>query len=406
MKSICILGRQPKLGLAELESLYGPKHIQALPGAALLDIEAGDINFTKLGGTIKVARILAVLPGNSWRDIEKYLSDKVPENLSQAPAGKFTLGLSVYGYDVKPQEINASLLKLKTAVKGSGRPVRVVPNKTPALSSAQVLHNKLTSRGGWELLVVADGRQTILAQTMFVQDIEGYASRDQARPKRDARVGMLPPKLAQIIVNLAAGQIGYSPLANRISPNAKHQKPYTILDPFCGTGVIMQEAVLMGYKAVGTDIDARMVEYSETNLDWLISELRIEDSEFSVSQADATNYKWDYEIDAVASETYLGRPLAKLPAPTELDKIVNDVNTIIKKFLKNIHPQLKSSTPLCLAVPAWQTAPGRFKSLPALDKLTDMGYSMAKLKYTSSNELIYYRPNQIVARKLIVLERS
>ena len=57
-KSICILGRQPALGLAELESLYGAEHVRPLAGHALLDVPAEDIDFRRLGGTIKVARTI------------------------------------------------------------------------------------------------------------------------------------------------------------------------------------------------------------------------------------------------------------------------------------------------------------------------------------------------------------
>jgi hypothetical protein len=61
-KTVCILGRQPQLGLAELERLYEAEHIQPIDGAALLDIPAEDINFTTLGGSVKIARILSVIP--------------------------------------------------------------------------------------------------------------------------------------------------------------------------------------------------------------------------------------------------------------------------------------------------------------------------------------------------------
>jgi hypothetical protein len=47
-KSLCILGRQPALGLAELESLYGANRVQPLNSAALLDIATKDINFKRL----------------------------------------------------------------------------------------------------------------------------------------------------------------------------------------------------------------------------------------------------------------------------------------------------------------------------------------------------------------------
>src|SRR6185503_10002944 len=100
----------------------------------------------------------------------------------------------------------------------------------------------------------------LLAQTLFVQDIEAYGARDQARPARDARVGMLPPKLAQIMLNLSAGPLRAS---------AEELARLRVLDPFCGTGVILQEALLMGYSVLGTDIDERMVDYSRRNIKWL-----------------------------------------------------------------------------------------------------------------------------------------
>ena len=52
--SLCILGRQPALGLAELESLYGAESLKPLPAAVLLSLPADKIEFKRLGGTIKL----------------------------------------------------------------------------------------------------------------------------------------------------------------------------------------------------------------------------------------------------------------------------------------------------------------------------------------------------------------
>ena len=397
-KSLCILGRQPKLGLAELESLYGAEHIVPLGGVALLDIPAEEINFKRLGGTIKIAQILARLPYYDWKQLTNYLQDNIPKNLKHLEKGKFTLGLSLYGLKVSVPELNRSMLQIKKIIKASGRSVRIVPNKTLPLSSAQVLHNKLTHKGAWELLFVADGPRTILAQTLFVQDIEAYAARDQARPARDARVGMLPPKLAQIIINLAMG------MREIEQPNTEPSR-YLVLDPFCGTGVVLQEALLMGYRVVGTDIDPRMVDYAIRNLKWLYQKNPEVQGSMYVEEADATSYQWQM-FSTIASEVYLGRPLSPLPSPEKLNGIISDVNTIVKKFLQNLQPQLRDSQKLCLALPAWQISTGKFKRLPVVDKLTDMGYDIKKFKHVSGDDLIYYRENQIVARQLIVLEKK
>jgi len=53
-KSILILGRQPALGLAELESLYGAANLhEVLPNVAAVDKPASEINFAPLGGSTR-----------------------------------------------------------------------------------------------------------------------------------------------------------------------------------------------------------------------------------------------------------------------------------------------------------------------------------------------------------------
>ena len=269
MSNLLILGRQPALGLAELESLYDSTAVSAVgTQAALVDDE---VDFNRLGGCVKACKLLTTLDTTEWRKIESYLIQNTPEHAAMLTEGKLTIGLSTYGLQVSPGTLNATGLSIKKAIrKASGRSVRLVPNNATELSSAQIYHNHLTAERAWELVLVADGNKTHLAQTFAVQDIDAYTLRDRGRPKRDARVGMLPPKLAQIIINLAVSH-RHQALGIRKSElpdNALSLAP-TILDPFCGTGVLLQEALLMGYNAYGTDLEPRMIDYSKTNLEWL-----------------------------------------------------------------------------------------------------------------------------------------
>ncbi|HEX5395233.1 MAG TPA: hypothetical protein VFW52_02720 [Candidatus Saccharimonadales bacterium] len=394
-KSLCILGRQPQLGVAELESILGAEHVLPIDGAVLSDIDAGDINFKRLGGTIKVARILDRIDASSWQDVNKYILNSLPPHLEKAEGGKFTLGVSCYGISAPVADLNRTLMALKKRVK---RPLRIVPNKQPELNSAQVLHNKLTKKGAWEICFYRSGRSVLVAQTFFVQDIDNYAARDQARPARDARVGMLPPKLAQILINLAMR-----------SPETKKPKEslsrFLILDPFCGTGVVLQEALMMGYRAAGSDIDPRMVEYTRRNIQWLFKKYPALSGSFSVETADATSAKFQI-FSGLVSEIYLGRPLNQLPPKDKLDKIVADTNKISEMFLKNLLPQTDGKRSICLAVPAWRQPDGKLVHLPVLAKLTDMGYNVVKFKHVQSEDLVYFREGQVVARQLLVLRKA
>jgi tRNA G10 N-methylase Trm11 len=394
--SLCILGRQPALGLAELESLYGAKAVKPVGvSAALLDKMPPEVSFAYLGGTVKFCKVLTELDSTKWSYIQNFLIMSVPAHAANLPEGKMNLGLSVYGLDVTPRQITGAGLELKKVLKNSDRAVRVVPNKEQALNSAQILHNKLTQQLGWELVFVKNGKKTIVAQTIAVQDIEAYAKRDQARPKRDSKVGMLPPKLAQTITNMASGE-ALPPGCGPTNPVNK-----TVLDPFCGTGVILQEASLMGYQVNGTDIDSRMIEYSYQNLKWL----GIDIENHKLDTGDATAYKWGNKFDFIASETYLGRPFTSPPSEEILKQTIHEVNTITKKFLQNLAAQTKSGFRLCIAVPAWHIG-GQVKHLPVIDHLTDIGYNRVKFVHAGGKDLIYRREGQVVGRELLTLRRK
>ncbi len=430
LQTIVILGRQPALGLAELESLYGSANVVPVSEhVAGLAIPTDQIDLNRLGGSTRLATIVATVPSKLWKDAEKQLAKSIVEIARELPEGKLQLGLSTFGIPVTPAKLNASGLTLKKIIRSkTGRSVRLTPNPELELNTAQVLHNHLTGQTGIEMLIIttADG-QTIIARTTAVQDIDSYTLRDRGRPKRDARVGMLPPKLAQILINLATGQ----------------KRSGMVLDPFCGTGVALQEALLMGYDAYGTDIEPRMIDFTGENLDWLDSQFGLGDVQMRIEPGDATSHQWEPKPDFIAAETYLGRAFTEKPAPAVIAQTSTEVNLIIKKFLKNIHDQLAPGTPLCLAVPAWiiagggqissstvrdagrapqrsvheayvsrgaqasaRNVPRKFVHLPLIDQLSELGYNRVRFEHVRDEQLLYYREDQIVARELLVLTRK
>lgn len=391
-RSLFILGRQPAIGRAELESLFGASRLEMIGDHAVAcDIPADEIPFARIGSAIRLAKPLAEIPTTNWPQVAKFTIKALPNELDDLPEGKLKLGISTFGLPLEAHQLLRTGLELKKVCKSKGRSVRVVPNTDLALNTAQVLHNQLTGDLGMELLFIARGKTTYLAQTFAIQDIDAYARRDQGRPKRDARVGMLPPKLAQTIVNLGTGKLPAS-IDN------------TVLDPFCGTGVVLQEALLMGYGAYGTDLEPRMIDYSRTNLEWLAT-YGVE-SDVVLEAGDATSHAWTHPIAAVACETYLGRPLTSWPGPDVLQDIVGTCNVIIEKFMRNMAQQIPSGTRLCLAIPAWVSPKGQVKHLRTLDHLDELGYNRVSFEHAAAEDLVYYRPDQIVGRELLVITRK
>ncbi len=405
-KSLFILGRQPSLGLAELESLYGAQKLEPIGDeAAILAVEPSTVDFARLGGSIKLSKVFFEINSTKWPDIQKALEQELPDRLADLPDGKIRLGISAYGLKIGPKQLIAAGLTVKNIIRGRGRSVRLVPNQTPALNSAQVLHNRLIGDVGCEIVCVRNGAKTIVSRTVAEQDIESYTWRDRGRPKRDSRVGMLPPKLAQIIVNLAGKHV--PPVGAIIDPNNpvnKNPQQARLLDPFCGTGVILQEALLLGYNAYGTDLEPRMVEYSGANLDWLGNKFHFSGT-YQLASGDATTFHWQQPVDLIASEIYLGQPFNTVPSPEKLAQVHGTCNVILEKFLQNVGGQVRSGTRLCLAVPAWQTASGKFKYLPLIDRVSDLGYNRVRFEHVRNDELLYYREDQIVARELLVLTK-
>lgn len=386
---LAILGRQPELSLAELECLYGAATLEHLsPTTSIFSADtAPDIQ--SIGGSLKIGTVVLELRTATWRDVSTKIIQHYTKQLQDAE-GKVTFGASVYDWHVNPRDIQKVGLSLKRALKSHNVSMRLIPNADSALGTATSHHNKLgLSPTKIELLIArGDNNHVIVAESIGTQNITALATRDQGRPKRDAFVGMLPPKLAQIMINLARPHTG-----NRI------------LDPFCGTGVVLQEAALLGYDIYGSDLSDKMIDYSQINLDWIIDKYHLQ-AKASLFQGDAIDARWESPIDSVVCETYLGQPFSAPPAPDKLDKVQRICDQIISKFLINLHSQIKPGTPLCVAVPAWRDSDGQVTHLPLIEKLGTLGYTIRILQRPGSDNLLYYREDQVVARELLLLTRK
>ena len=204
MKYLGVLGRQPEISVAELKAqFYGVKQISKAIAEFSADSQP---NIDRLGGVIKIAERLTVSPADYLKKLD---------------AGKITLGISDYSRKATRQNAMRKALELKNALREANRSARVVPNQATTISTAAALGNGLGRRDRHVEFIVYNNEWYV---SIGVQDINAYTKRDQMRPARDAKVGMLPPKLAQILINLC----GILPEGARV------------LDPFCGTGVVLQ----------------------------------------------------------------------------------------------------------------------------------------------------------------------
>lgn len=410
---IAILGRQPALGMAELERLYGGASVRWFSDESAV-VDCPRFDFERLGGSQKAGRVVAELSGD-WHRASKEIV-RAYATAWQSHEGKITLGISAYGFKTTAREVQKTGIILKQKLKAQGVSLRLIPNNEPALNTATSHHNKLgLSNNHVELLVVRTGAGNIIvAESVGAQNITALAARDQARPRTDAFVGMLPPKLARMMINLATGDGENTTKSEAIHGSRGVGLPKAVLDPFCGTGVVLQEAALLGFDVCGTDLSEKMVDYSRENLEWLVKKYSLA-TDVSIDHADAMIYQWplltmqnqEPRADlAVVAETYLGQPFSAPPSPAKLREVTGNCDHIVSTFLRNIARQLTPGAPLCVAVPAWRGNDGSFTHLPLIDIVGTLGYRRVQLRHVRDSQLLYYREGQVVARELLLLIKS
>jgi len=410
---IFILGRQPELSIAELASIGSTDTKSCISSLTPLiinpefTIAKGTIAepqdfLNNLGGTIKIAEIFA--------ETEKYQNEIVINFLSEIfkeKTGKQTFGVSAHGLEKK--FLRQALLDIKKGLKKNNFSVRFANKDFENLSSPTVIKEGLidfknrTNLKGAEIIIVSANGKTFFGHTLAVQNPDAYALRDYDKPYRDMKVGMLPPKLAQIMLNLAG------------------PTPKIIYDPFCGSGTLVGEAMLQNKEILASDISLDMTEACEKNLRWLANKFQLSApaSENTFIHDATLPFPKNLKFDAIITEGTLGPPQNKLPSEHECQKIFSELGELYKKFFYNLKTILPKHAPIIICFPAFQDRERTVDFFPEkyLAEIKNLGYhtcdilprewkEISGLTQNPHGSLIYSRPEQVVAREIFHFEKE
>lgn len=398
MKYIFILGRNPALSIAELYAKFPETRFEYLcPEAMIIDSQEpfdGKRLMHELGGTIKIGEYI----GES-DSVE--IEDFVFEYLENSAAGKkIFFGISLYGKN--PNGVNARALggELKTRLKVAGIRARWVVSSEPILSSVVVARNKLLTRGA-EFLLIPNKNKIAIGRTLAVQEFEDLSYRDFGRPAREMEVGLMPPKVARIMLNMAG-----------VSKSAK------ILDPFCGFGTVATEAMIMGYKNIyASDLEEAMISGAKKNIEWVkrfFPETVAAEVKVFPSPAEKVSAHFKKrEIDAIVTEPYLGPIQRNVLDEVAAQKRAGELGKIYVESLRDWEKMLKPGGRVVMIFPSFQTRSG-FVSIPVAEELKKLPYDILPplpdeatrlpyIKITPQGGLIYERPGQKVRREVFVL---
>jgi len=193
-----ILGREFRLSLAEVENLFPTAIFEYVNEqfALVSEISEEEVRavFPYMGGTIKVIKIL-----DEVKDVPDFMT--VAKSYLEQVDRTNKVPFAVAGYGEKFDNF-ATGLRIKKFLKScEDKSFRLV-NKEPKNINSAVYKKEHLSESETELNFVKAGKIAYFGVTVAYQDVDLYAERDMDKT-RDMGVGMLPPKLAQMMINLS-----------------------------------------------------------------------------------------------------------------------------------------------------------------------------------------------------------
>ena len=364
------LGNTPTLSFAELVSLLKTpiRLTEYVALAELQDDQAAIDLIDKLGGTVKIAKVLSEHDNLTKEEAES----KVIKTLSSEKTEKISFAIGELGRHHLEAIDHASI---KNALLEQGFKVRYREGSREGLSAAVLGHQKVK-----EILVVASDSATFIAQTVAVQNIDDWTIRDRSKPYADRQKGMLPPKVARILVNLAEGALDPS-------------LPKKLLDPFCGTGTVLLEGMHLGWECVGSDADPEAAKGTRENVIWY-KETYSDSKETPVYQEEAANLSLQYKISAVVTEPFLGK---QTPKPHKIPNIIRGLEKLYIGAAKNFSKLLEKNGVVVMIMPAYELKGNTVTVSRFVDKLPSLGYTIV------SGPVTYARPGAQVQRHVYVL---
>ena len=387
-----VLGRNPSLSRAELQpfctelwfneskALLIAKNLKFSNPRKLPKTDE-QLFLDRLGGTIRMGEILGEY--HSSAQLQSAILDHIKSENKFIE--KMKLGLSAFGCG------KSFLRNLAPSLRDSleqeqNLKIRLCNSPGENLSSGRIFDERLLQKG-YEFMIVQSGNSFLLAKTVANQNIRNYTLRDRIKNFRDAKLGMLPPKLAQILINLA---------------NPTYEE--MVIDPFCGTGTVNMEAAIMGYKTTGSDIDDEVLMGAQENFNQLAEKFRYPTGNGTFFASPAQKFPKEKLSGVIVTEGYLGHNFEKNPHPSEIERNIQEVLQIWEEVFKNLHLTNIQTVSFCL--PAWRKG-NEWVSISEklFAKLEKSPYTPLAL-FGKRKTYIYSRPGAFVAREICIMKKK
>ncbi|MEI6499035.1 MAG: hypothetical protein WCO23_03660 [bacterium] len=426
---IFVLGREVELCLEEIRAVL-PRFFCDW---RILSVADNCANINIVASREKVANLMNILAGTTKiyelnvcnTTIAKHVTKRFQIHLDNSTnlSKKIDFSLSSFVPEYNINGINKLGFGVKKESKFVGISTRFIELRDDKeASSAMIVGNKLIGKG-FEFGLFKDNGKMCLGELIAVSDPNGWSLRDYGKPRGDKRSGMLPPKLARMMINLALGKgRGLIDDQCQSAENIEQvfevdRKSTIVIDPFCGSGNVLIEALLEGFNVFGSDISAKAVDDTKVNIDWLKSNEKFQISDSSISsdvmQFDATSDEYIKYLEKIATkyqnlvfvgEPYLGEPKKFKPSENAIAGEYRKIYELYLAFFQNVAKFMNSDTgkntiksaTFCIVFPLVEAVDGRKYSLLAksVDEIKKIGYIVKQ------RSLLYGRDYQVVKREI------
>lgn len=392
-----IPGKNWHLSLAELTSFLEARRSKFVAQAISRNFfvlsfteKINALTIEDLGGIIKIGKLTANLPTETVhsaflqknktakaRILQTIAESSIIEKILETESKKVLFGVSVYcaekslcAHSKVIQRFIGSAVKRELAVHDRKARFMGFPKdrKQPQLSHVEVLKKNLVENQA-EVLFCIGEEQTWIGTTIAVHNPFEFQKRDVGKPNQ-RKIFAMPPRLARIMVNLAF-----------CTPRK------LLLDPFCGVGTVLQEALLAKAIVVGMDVNPWCVKAAEENLEWLKREYNLTGADFRIIQGDARGMAkkigWE-QADCVVTEPDLGPALRQIPTEPYALKIIRKLQPLYFDFIEEAYKVLKKGGRLVLVTPYIKTRSGEAVTMNIEEKSAETGFQSV---YPLKNEL-------------------
>lgn len=386
-----VMGRMDKICQKELELVFKSdgvnfKKVFLDRGVSLMKVGKG-LDFRKmeriLAGTVKIAKLKEVFSQDS-EDLDEKLAELLVEGQGKR---RIEFGLSFIDGGFSLREQKKLALRVKKRLLNKGFSARALWGRGKGQLSTVVVRKQDIR----ELIIVKKDKKYWVGETFWTQNFEYWNKKDYGRPEPEVKKGMLPPKVARIMVNfsLINGDI----------------KGKVMLDPFCGVGTILAEGLERGLGCLGADFSSRQINKTRINLEWIKKELSLKgDFQLFCERAERIDKIIREKVDFIITEPYLG-PLSlgeKKLAYQEVVKIKNELEKLYERCFLTFSNVLRKKGLIIIALPSFDLG-YLGKEEIAVKKVVDnrekLGYNLIEGGYS------YRREKAVVVRNIYIFRK-